>query len=533
VTGPSTDVDNIRVFGLTGYATAAGHPVAAREGLRVLEAGGSAADAAVAAAFVQGVVDPAKCGIGGWGVATLYEASSGRLMAVDFPGRAGSLVTPDMWLGALLEPAYHGYLPRLAGSVNDVGYQAIAVPGAVAGLAELHRLGGSGRFALGDLLAPAIRLARDGVAIEPGVLGAGPPEWDWPGAVPFADRLAATPASAATYLPGGRFFAVGDVLRQPALAGTLETLATDGPEAFYSGRIGRRIADDLAAHGSHITADDLAGYRPSVRDALEGMHGDDRVGVPWPPESGVSLLAVLHRLDGVLDRSAGLLEEPNLARLVDALEAVAADRGHHLADPAFVDVPVAAMLDPTGHTTSVVAVDGGGNAVAMNHSLASHGGSGVMTDGLGFLYNDCMAGFDIEPGRPNSIAPGKARWSAACPAVVVGADGRVRLAITAPGATRAIASVAQGMLAALDLGVAAAEVAGATRIDAHDGTVDLETGAGEHLEPAVRRLGRRVGWVEPTAAAALYLVSRGADGRLQAAADPRRPGGAFAVDPTA
>jgi gamma-glutamyltranspeptidase/glutathione hydrolase len=510
------------------FALAAGHPVAAQVGARVLEAGGSAADAAVAIAFVQGVVDPAKCGIGGWGVAILYEAASRRLTSIDFPGRAGSRASADMWVSELVEPAYHGYLPRLRGAVNDVGYRAIGVPGTVAGYGELHRLGGSGRFSWGDLLAPAIRYARDGVRIESGVLGAGQPEWDWPGAVSFSDRLATTSASAAMYLRHGEFLRVGEMLLQPALAATLEALAVDGPSAFYTGTLAARIARDLGDHGADITADDLAGYRPSVQAALEDAHADLRIGVPWPPESGVLLLALLRRLGGRLDPSAALLQEPNLSLLIEALEFIAAQRAGRLADPAFVDVPIDAMLRESGHTTSVVVVDAAGNAVAMNHSLASHGGSGVMTDGLGFLYNNCMAGFDIEPGRPNSIAPGKARWSAACPAVAVDANGGVRLAITGPGATRAIAAVAQGVLRHLDLGHSAADIASGTRIDAHDQVVDLEESADDGLEAAVRRLGRRIGRIDPSAAAALYLVTGDSRGRLAAAADPRRPGGSAA-----
>jgi gamma-glutamyltranspeptidase/glutathione hydrolase len=308
------------------FAIAAGHPVAAQVGVRVLEAGGSAADAAVAIAFVQGVVDPAKCGIGGWGVAILYEAASRRLTSIDFPGRAGSRASADMWLSELVEPAYHGYLPRLRGAVNDVGYRAIGVPGTVAGYGELHRLGGSGRFSWGDLLAPAIRYARDGVRIESGVLGAGQPEWDWPGAVSFSDRLATTSASAAMYLRHGEFLRVGEMLRQPALAATLEALAVDGPAAFYSGTLAARIARDLGDHGADITADDLAGYRPSVQAALEDAHADLRIGVPWPPESGVLLLALLRRLGGRLDPSAALLREPNLRLLIEALEFIAAQR---------------------------------------------------------------------------------------------------------------------------------------------------------------------------------------------------------------
>jgi gamma-glutamyltranspeptidase / glutathione hydrolase len=535
-------LSTIYVVPVTPFGLAAGHPLAAAEGVRILERGGSAAEAAIAVAFMQGVVDPAKCGIGGWGVATYFEAATGILTSIDAPGRAGSAARPEMWVEDVLEPAYHGYLPRLRGAVNDIGYRAIATPGAVALYAELYRLGG-GRFDWGDLVAPAIRHARDGVEIESGVLGAGAPEWDWPGAVSFAGRLAATPAAMRAYLPGGRLFRVGELLRQPDLAATLETVASDGHDAFYSGSIAARIADDFRIGRADITAADLAAYRPTVRPALERAYGTWRVGVPWPPESGVSLLALLGRLEGRLDTSAALLDAANLEPLVEALEFIARQRAGILGDPAFVDVPVDAMLaeartggrrpavrsaDQPGHTTSVVVVDAAGNAVAMNQSLASHGGSGVMTDGLGFLYNNCMAGFDVEPGRPNSIAPGKARWSAACPAIAVAADGRHRLALTGPGATRAIAAVAQGVLQLLDFGRTAQEAAASTRIDAHDGVIDLEDGAPSHIEEYVARLGRTGARVPPSAAAALYLVARSADGRLDAAADPRRPGSATA-----
>ncbi len=525
------------------FAVAAGHPLAAGEGRRILAAGGSAADAAIAVAFVQGVVDPAKCGIGGWGVATLFDAAAGTLTSIDFPGRAGSLTRPDMWTSALLEPAYHGYLPRLRDAVNDVGYRSIAIPATVPGLGELYRLGGSGRFAWADLLMPAIRHAYDGVRILSGVLGAGEPEWDWPGAVPLHERLATSAAARASYLPGGRFFEVGETLRQPVLGATLEKLAAEGPDAITTGPVAARMAADLARHGADITADDLASVRPSVRPALEVTRREHRVGASWPPESGVSLLGLLLRLDGRLDPSVALLETPNLEPLVEALEGIAAQRVEHLADPGFVDVPVGAMLEAArtgapaglrqappaagGHTTSVVTVDSAGNAVAMNHSLASHGGSGVMTEGLGFLYNNCMAGFEVEPGRPNSIAPRKARWSAACPAVAVGPHGRASLVITGPGATRAIAAVGQGAVRALDFGEDAGVIAAATRIDAHDGVVDLEVNAPRDLVAAVGRLGRTGARIEPSAAAALYLIRRGPDGRLAAAADPRRPGGAF------
>jgi gamma-glutamyltranspeptidase/glutathione hydrolase len=243
----------------------------------------------------------------------------------------------------------------------------------------------------------------------------------------------------------------------------------------------------------------------------------------------VSLVRAIGLVDGRLDPSAGPLDPANAELIADAIGAAADDRARYLADPAFVDVPVERLLGSSlvpGDTTSVVVVDGDGNALAMNHSLASHGGSGVMSDGLGFLYNNCMAGFDVEPGRPNSIAPGKARWSAAAPAVAVGADG-VRLAITGPGGSRAIGAVIQGALDALVFGLSALEAVSTPRLDAHDGLIDLEDRVPASVEAALVARGRRVNRTYESGFAALYAVARDRDGRLQAADDPRRTGAAI------
>ncbi len=311
------------------------------------------------------------------------------------------------------------------------------------------------------------------------------------------------------------------------LATTLELLATEGPDAFYRGAIAERLAADFAANGADITADDLASYR-AVRRAAGG--GD---------RSPASRSTRRHRrraasrssgrsgsLDGRLDPAAGPLDPGNAELIADAIGAAADDRARYLADPAFVDVPVERLLGTSlvpGDTTSVVVVDGDGNAVAMNHSLASHGGSGVVTEGLGFLYNNCMAGFDVEPGRPNSIAPGKARWSAAAPAVVADASGP-RLAITGPGGSRAIGAVIQGVLGVLAFGLSTLDAVSVPRLDAHDGLIDLEDRVPGSVERALVARGRQVNRTYDSGFAALYAVARGADGRLDAAADPRRPG---------
>ncbi len=278
-----------------GYAVAAGHPLAVDEADRALRKGANAVEAALVAAFVQGVVDPAKCGIGGWGVATV-AAPGGAVTVIDFPARAGSRASPAMWRDIVTRPAYHGYLPVLKGNVNDVGYGAIGVPSAVAGYAELHARYGR-HWSWPDLIEPAIRYARDGVPVYGGVLGAGAPEWDWPGAVPFAARLATTAAGRRRYLRGERTFLVGEVLRQPELARTLEALAAGGPAAFYHGSIADRMAKDMARHGGLVTAADLAACRPTVTAPLVGRFGAWTVSGPPPPESGVSLLQILSMLD--------------------------------------------------------------------------------------------------------------------------------------------------------------------------------------------------------------------------------------------
>jgi gamma-glutamyltranspeptidase/glutathione hydrolase len=455
-----------------------------------------------------------------------------------------------MWREIVERPPYHGYLPVLKGNVNDVGYRAIGVPSAVAGYAELHARFG-GRWTWQDLIVPAIRYARDGVPVYGGVLGAGPPEWDWPGAVPFADRLAKTAAGRRRYLRGDRLFQVGEILRQPELARTLETLATEGPTAFYHGSIADRIARDMARHGGLVTAEDLAACRPAVTPPVAGQFGVWTIHAPPPPESGVSLLQVLAVLDDTLERAEGPFGRYNVRKLATALEFAAGQRGRYLSDPSFVDVPVAAMLaeaaarnrslesgSGTGpstprsaagrDTTSVVVADERGLVIAMNHSLVSHGGSGVVTQGLGFLYNNTMAGFDVEPGGRNSIEPGRARWSAACPTIATAADGSLRLAITGPGGSRAIGAVAQGVLNILAFGMDPLHAVSLPRIDAHDGGVDLEGAVPWSVEADLASAGIRVNRTYESGFGALYALGRDGD-QLQAAADPRRTGTAIAT----
>jgi gamma-glutamyltranspeptidase/glutathione hydrolase len=527
-----------------GFAIASGHPLTASVGEAVLEAGGNAFDAALTIGFLQGVADPAKCGIGGWGTAVCLPAGAAEATAVDFPAVAGSLARPDQWADLIEAEAYHGYLPVLRGNVNDVGYGAIGVPSAVAGFAEIHRRFGSGRVSWQALLEHAIRAARDGIEIVDGVLGAGTPEWDWPGAVPFPQRLGWSATGAERYLRGGELLRVGDTVVQPELAATLERLATDGSDAFYRGGLAARIAQDLEHGGSTITEDDLAGYRPRVSPALRTTFDGRTVFGSWPPESGVSIAQALIRLDGSLDRQLGPLGPANVERVAEALDWVAAERSAGLGDPTTdpVDVPgmldrarrgavpaARATVDASGHTTSVVVVDQDGGAIAMNHSLAASAGSGVVTDGLGFLYNNAMAGFDARPGLRNSIAPGRARWSAACPTIVVGPQPGDVLGVSAPGGSRAVAAVLEVLLDLTVFELDPPDAVALPRYDAHDGVVDVEPDVLQDARRALAGGGRRLTNLLGRQVAAAYVSMRQAPDRYRSAADPRWPGSALSA----
>jgi gamma-glutamyltranspeptidase/glutathione hydrolase len=181
------------------------------------------------------------------------------------------------------------------------------------------------------------------------------------------------------------------------------------------------------------------------------------------------------------------------------------------------------------HTTSVTVVDADGGAIAMNHSLAASAGSGVATDGLGFLYNNALAGFDARPGGRNAIAPGKARWSAACPTIVTGPDDGSVFAVTAPGGSRAVAAVLQVLLDVMAFGLEPTDALALPRYDAHDGVVDVEPELTSEARDALTAGGFGVNELPAPQVAAGYVAHRDGGGAFRSGADPRWPGSARAA----
>ncbi|MDE0738740.1 MAG: gamma-glutamyltransferase [Planctomycetota bacterium] len=465
---------------------------AAYEGARVLTDGGNAADALVTAAFVQGVVDPHRCGIGGFGCATLFfnePAGSGRPLSIDFHGRAGSRARPDVWAGLFEDETPDGFGYLVEGKVNDVGYQAITVPGMVAGVAEIHSR--FGKLPWAELIERAIPYAEDGFRITPELASF----WIRPGLfgrVSTRDRLSHTEVGREIcFKEDGEAYQAGEIFCQPRLAETYRRLAAEGAESYYRGKLAREIAEDWEANGALVTLADLEGYSPTVREPLSGdFRGYEILSTPLPG-GGVALLQTLALIERQLQDSIPAHNSPAyIDGLSNILKRVWSDRLANQGDtnfgtPADKTFLTADYLDaltegdcPQGpadcpDTTQLTIVDDEGNCISFSHSLGYN--SGVFAPKLGILFNNCMSAFDPRPGGANSIAPGKARSTAVAETIVL-ENGKPKLALGSPGAARITAGISQVILNVTVFGMNVAEAVVHPRFDAYaDRTLLLES----------------------------------------------------------
>lgn len=485
-------------------------PRAADVGAAVLARGGSAFDAALACAFAQMIADPFMCGIGGMGTLQVYSARDGEHAMLDFHATAGSGVRPDMWSADSRGRTEVSGYTLFDDFRSELGYTAIMTPGTVAGFGAFHR-----RFCTlpwGELLAPAIAMAREGLEVTPFVA-----EFlsrpMMPGVPDGLARVSASAACRAIYLDGqGSLHRVGDLLRNSDYARTLEILAEQGPECFYHGELGERIAADLAASGAFVTGEDLANYQPVTCAPLRGHYRGHEITSNPPPGSGVTLIQMLQILDHF---DLGSLEHGSPAHLDLVARAMAAahcDRERWLADPAFERVPIETMLSreraamwaerirsgelppgakpqPASCTTHLCVADAQGNVVSCTHTLGT--GSGVVTPGLGFVYNNSMKLFDPLPGRPNSMAPGKARTTGMVPTMVL-RDGRPVLAAGAPGGSVIISAVLQSIINVLDFGMSPVEAVTVPRIHCEAGPIHAEARMPDAVKHGLETMGHQV-----------------------------------------
>lgn len=469
-------------------------PEATEAGHEILRAGGNAVDAAIATAFVQGVVDPLMCGIAGFGSMAVYDPESDVHEYIDFHAPAPGAATGDMWADLIEGEARDGYGFTLKGRVNDIGYQSICVPASLRAYACAHERHGSMPWA--DLIQHAIGWARNGWSVRPHVHQF----WSEPskmGRVANHERIAHTPASRALYCrEDGSPKQVGDTVINPDLAATLSLIAAQGADVFYTGEIADRIVEDMAAHGGLVSADDLAGYEAKINQPVVSRYRDFTVTSNQPPGGGLMLAQMLNILAHFDLKSMGHNSAEYVRTVAEAMKYATIDKDRFIGDPDFVDVPAGRILsedyaaelaarirngdkadvprfDPAGQcrdTTQISIVDGNGMCVSMTHSLGMP--SGVVTEELGFMYNGCMGVFDPRPGLPGSIAPGKARFSSVCPSIVF-RDGTPRLVIGAPGATQIAMGVLQATLNVLDFGLSMSEAVARPRFSATSNAIDV------------------------------------------------------------
>jgi gamma-glutamyltranspeptidase/glutathione hydrolase len=528
---------------------AAANPLAAEAGLKMLKAGGSAVDAAIAVQMVLGLVEPESSGIGGGAFMLVHDPKSGATTSFDGRESAPASATPGMFLGADGRP--RGHFDAIPGGLS------VGVPGVVAMLEMAHRK--YGRLPWAELFQPAIRLARDG----------------FPVGRKLAATIARTPQMAKMpdvrrlfYHADGTPLAEGDILKNPAYAASLEAIAKGGAAAFYKGPIARAIVDAVQrapVNPGGMTLDDLATYRARERAPVCGAFRIWRLCSMGPPSSGgiaiVQILGMLQHFPAAETRP-GSVESAHL--FLEASRLAYADRAQYLADSDFVPVPVkgltdkdyiagrAALIDPkrdmgtapagnppTRHaayapqtspvlhgTSHMTIVDRSGEVIAMTTSVEYIFGAEVTSGG--FFLNNTLTDFSFEPvrdGKPvaNAPAPGKRPLSAMSPTIVFGPDGKFLLSVGSPGGPAIIDYVAQTLVAMLDGGLSPEAAIALPRQVNTNGVTRLEQAPDTAaLAAGLSALGHRV-TVMGGEGAGLHGI-RKVKGGYVGGADPRRDG---------
>lgn len=470
-----------------------------RAGVEILQKGGNAIDAAVATAFALAVVEPAAGNIGGGGF-MLVRLADGRSSFFDYREVAPGKASRDMYIGA------DG---KLIPDASTVDYRSVAVPGTVAGL-ELA-LKTYGTMKLAEVMAPAIRLAEEGFPVSEKLARELSEER------PDLQRFS---VSREIFLNGGKMYKPGDTFRQPVLAATLKRIAKNGAAEFYQGETAHRIGSEMSGQGGLITLEDLAAYKPKIREPLQASykidgHDWELIGSPPPSSGGVAIIEALNMLENVPLKG---WDDPESVHMVaEAMRRAFADRAAYLADPDYTNIPVAGLTSPCyakeleatidpkeasssktvhagephtcgsaadspaptaislndgPHTTHFSVVDAAGNAVASTYTLNNSFGSHV-TCSAGFLLNDEMDDFTSQPGAPNAlfglvqsdanaIAPGHRPLSSMTPTILL-RDGKLSFVTGSPGGPRIISAVLLSILNWMRLGMGAQAAINAPR----------------------------------------------------------------------
>lgn len=522
---------------------AAAKPEASQVGIEIFKKGGNAVDAAVAAGFALGVLEPNASGIGGGGFMIIKMANMKDAVVVDFRPTAPAAATPDMYkLDARGRPA---------GNASVEGGLASAVPGEVKGLLYALENYGSKKLTRVQILQPAIDWAERGIPVTVNLAQILKDNFG---------KLRKYDNGLAIYAKDGFPYEVGERIINKDLANTLRQIQKQGADAIYKGEIARRIVDEVQKRGGILTLQDLANYQVRVRKPVVGSYRGFTILTPPPPSGGAHILELLNIMENFDLEKLGEQSTATTHLWSEACKLVFADRAKYAADPDFVKVPylgmaskayakeLAALISPdkvttdaaagdpfkyeSGSTTHFSVMDKAGNMVAVTKTINMFFASGVVVPGTGIIMGDDMDDFDVKPGSVNSIEPGKRMLSSMSPTLVLDPQGRPFMALGSPGATRIIPTVAQVISNVIDRGMPIQLAINAPRLyQSRTGNLAMEGRYSINAYNGVRALGHEVtvGGDYDASYGGVHAVLYDRAARiLYGGADPRRDGKAAA-----
>ncbi|MCG8602766.1 MAG: gamma-glutamyltransferase [Verrucomicrobiales bacterium] len=472
------------VIGKNGIV-ASQEKLASAIGVKVLKDGGNAVDAAVAVAYSLAVTLPKAGNIGGGGFMLVHSAEDGKTYAYDFREMAPAASSRDMYLDE------EGDVDRTRARFSP---QSVGVPGTVRGLSVA--LDKFGTKPLKELIAPAIALARDGIAVSPGLAA---------DLISYEKKLKSSPTIAEVfYKENGEPYGLGDTLVQADLAWSLEQIAEQGESAFYEGMIAEKLVAFMEEEGGLMTAKDLKSYRVAEREPVTSTYnGYEIISMPPPSSGGVHLIQMLNALENTSLKEMGHNSAQSIHHLAEVMKYAYADRSEHLGDPDYTEVPLrwltskqygkeiyerirpeittpSSEIKPgkpveyeSEETTHFSVMDKAGNAVSLTYTLNFSFGSLQMAPGTGFLLNNEMDDFSAKPGVPNglgliggeanAIEPGKRPLSSMTPTMVL-KDGEPYLVTGSPGGGKIITAVLQTVLNVIEYDMNIAEASSLPRV---------------------------------------------------------------------
>ncbi len=451
----------------------------------------------------------------------------------------------DMWQSIALGETTDGFGFIVKDFINEAGAQSVTAPGTLKALSAAHVQYGAMPWS--DLFGAAISCARDGWMVRPHVYTVFTQNERKYGRMNYGDKLGLTSDGRRIYMePDGTYKKLGTIIKNPDLAVTLETLALDGVDSLYTGSLASHIVDDVRRNGGMLSSADLADFTLRTSDPLSVTYHGWRVDTPAPPGGGLLVSQIL-RIAELFDLPSLGHNSPEYIRiLAEAMKIALSDKENFVGDPDFFENPVARLLSEdyrqdcarriragekanvvrrnageSKHTTHVSAIDQNGMVVSLTHTLGNP--SGFIPKDTGFMLNGAMSTFDPLPGNPNSIAPGKRRYSSMAPSIIYDGNKPV-FTLGAPGATWIGPAVAQVMMNVLEWGMGIQEAIIAPRIVATSNALDISNRVPQHVQTTLEQQGYEVRRSPLSYAFAGVHGITCFEGRLEGGADPQRDG---------